>query len=65
MPEPIGPPMQLTEKLYVPVKDHPEVCFSFFKLKKQKRYDCLLAVKFKFFNVVAKNLWTYRIYCVR
>lgn len=28
LPEPIGPPMQLTEKLYVPVKDHPEVGLS-------------------------------------
>jgi hypothetical protein len=35
LPEPVGPPMQLTEKLYVPVKDHPEVsffkCIFFFK----------------------------------
>lgn len=27
LPEPVGPPMQLTEKLYVPVKDHPEFNF--------------------------------------
>jgi hypothetical protein len=27
LPEPVGPPMQLTEKLYVPAKDHPEVSF--------------------------------------
>ena len=26
LPEPVGPPLQLSEKLYVPVKDHPEVC---------------------------------------
>ena len=25
LPEPIGTPSQQTEKLYVPVKDHPEV----------------------------------------
>ena len=28
LPEPIGPSIQLTEKLYVPVKDHPEVNIS-------------------------------------
>ena len=27
LPEPVGVPMQLTEKLYVPVKDHPEFNF--------------------------------------
>ena len=27
LPEPVGAPMQLTEKLYVPVKDHPEFNF--------------------------------------
>ena len=26
LPEAAGPNIQLTEKLYVPVKDHPEVC---------------------------------------
>lgn len=28
LPEAAGPNIQLTEKLYVPVKDHPEVCIS-------------------------------------
>ncbi len=27
LPEPIGSPLQMTEKLYVPVKDHPEFNF--------------------------------------
>ena len=27
LPEPIGTPLQMTEKLYVPVKDHPEFNF--------------------------------------
>ncbi len=27
LPEPVGTPLQMTEKLYVPVKDHPEFNF--------------------------------------
>ena len=27
LPEPVGPVIQMTEKLYVPVKDHPEFNF--------------------------------------
>ncbi len=63
LPEPTGPNIQLTEKLYVPVKDHPEVSFdqTYFNLFKScnmnrfkpANYINLLACKFQIDLMIA------------
>jgi protein quaking len=55
LPEPVGPVLQLNEKLYVPVKDHPEVSSK--KLGEHKTYGVNQTHIFLFkFNFVGRIL---------
>jgi hypothetical protein len=52
LPEPIGQVQQLTEKLYVPVKDHPEVFYSpLFHSFSNRIEETILYVRFLFYSL--------------